>query len=72
MRDLTERLAATLIGVLPERAEEIGQGARRTGAQIEALDREIAARVVSIDPLAHDWPGTLRATTDALVDSFAP
>jgi zinc transport system substrate-binding protein len=31
---------------------------------------EIGARVVSIDPLARDWPGTLRAMTDSLVESF--
>ncbi|HVH07129.1 MAG TPA: zinc ABC transporter substrate-binding protein [Myxococcota bacterium] len=31
---------------------------------------EIGAEVVSIDPLARDWPGTLRAMTDALTESF--
>jgi zinc transport system substrate-binding protein len=37
----------------------------------ELVAAEIGARVVSIDPLSRDWPGTLRAMTDALVESFA-
>jgi zinc transport system substrate-binding protein len=37
----------------------------------EVVAESIDARVVSIDPLARDWPGTLRAMTDALVASFA-
>jgi zinc transport system substrate-binding protein len=62
-------------------AARIGE-ARREGVRVlfvqpqyprESADLvagEIGARVVSIDPLAHDWPGTLRAMTDALVESF--
>jgi zinc transport system substrate-binding protein len=41
----------------------------RDGADLIA--GELDAEVFSIDPLAHDWPGTLRAMTDALVESFS-
>ena len=34
--------------------------------------REVGARVLVIDPLAYDWPATLRAMTDALVETAAP
>jgi zinc transport system substrate-binding protein len=62
-------------------AARIGE-ARREGVRVlfvqpqyprESADLvagEIGARVVSVDPLAHDWPGTLRAMADALVESF--
>jgi zinc transport system substrate-binding protein len=37
----------------------------------ELVAHEIGARVIVIDPLAYDWPTTLRRMTDALVQSFA-
>jgi zinc transport system substrate-binding protein len=32
---------------------------------------EVGARVIVIDPLAYDWPATLRRMTGALAESFA-
>jgi len=37
----------------------------------ELVAREVGARVVVVDPLAYDWPATLRRMTGALVESFA-
>ena len=41
----------------------------RDGAELIA--GELDAEVFAIDPLARDWPGTLRAMTDALAESFS-
>jgi zinc transport system substrate-binding protein len=39
-------------------------------ASAELVAQEIGARVVMIDPLGRDWPGTLRAMTEALVEAL--
>ena len=37
----------------------------------DLLAAELDAEVFTIDPLARNWPGTLRAMTDALAESFS-
>ena len=43
---------------------QFAQGAART------IAREIGGQVVTLDPLAHDWPGGMRAIADTLAETL--
>jgi zinc transport system substrate-binding protein len=65
LRDLIEaarREGARAVFVQPQFSRE----------SAELVAREVGAQVVTIDPLAYDWPRTLRSMSDALARAFAP
>jgi zinc transport system substrate-binding protein len=63
LRDRIERARAA-----GARAIFVSPQFARQGAELVA--GEVGAQVVVVDPLAYDWPATLRRMTDALVESF--